>query len=628
VHKTLNTELPKNPRPLERFLFMFYHHNLVPLYNKTYNEATLFFNQKLTPKPMKKISISPFELGSLLWIATAIFALVLAILGIFYVELVLLWLVILAVGAILAIKKKKFSFAKTEKLDIYVLSGLLCLGVLLSLITTPTIFGGRDEGSMSTAAIYITKDHGLKHSSQLVTEFFQVYGQGIALNFPGFYYTQDGALHSQFLPGYSSWVAVWYSLFGLTGIAFANLLPLVTFLFSLYLCTKRLSSGKFAPIFAIVLFALFLPVTLFFKFTLSEIFFGALVWFSLHLLLEYLADRKRVHFLLMFAPLAMAPFVRIETVGIIFMLILILIGLDFKNIRSSRYRALVIIIALSLFVSLLANTRFFVDTFRNFATISPVETLRTGEFKPISIFPDDWKHWYMLKIFYAYSIIPLLIMAGAYVVTFLRKKKWFRLVPFFFFLPTLLYLVDANISLDHPWMLRRFTFAIVPLLVLYSSLLLERTKLVYKGVAWAIAAILLLLNAVISGPLLFNSQNKDLLAQTAQLSGNFSSRDLVLVSQKSSGSNWSLISEPLRTVFGKQAVYFFNPNDLAKINREKFENIYLISSNEELELYAQLPAQEIGSYSIRSSIVRPSFDPLSRPAMEKISAEGKILKIK
>jgi len=573
---------------------------------------------------MKKLIISPFECGSFLWILTALFGLVLAILGIFHLELILLWLIVISSSLIILIKKKKLGFSKMEKVDIYVLSGLLVLGVLLSALTTPTIFGGRDEGSMATAAIYIASDHGLKHSDAVVDEFFNIYGPGKALNFPGFYYTKGGSLKSQFLPGYSSWVAVWFSLFGTKGIAFANFFPFVTFLFSLFLVAKKLAKNNLYPALAVGLFVLFLPVTLFFKFTLSELFFGALIWFSLYLLLNYLADKTRAHFVMLFVPLALTPFVRIETVGIFFVLAFLLILLDYKHIRLPRYQALLVLLGLSMFVSLFVNARFFVDTFRNFATISPVESLRTGQVSVISIIPDDWKGWYMLKIFYTYSIIPLLIMAGTYVVMHIRKRKWFRLVPFFFLAPTLLYIVDANISLDHPWMLRRFTFAIVPLLVLYTALLLEATSFVFKRVAWAIAAILLLLNASISLPLLFNSQNKDLLAQTADLSQNFEQNDLVLVSQQASGDGWSLISEPLRTVFGKQAVYFFNPEDFYKINVANFDSIYLVTSLDELAHYDMLAKSEIGQYSVNNSIVGPSFNPLARPIMIDQQTSGKI----
>lgn len=564
---------------------------------------------------MKKLIISPFECGSFLWILTALFGLILAILGIFHLELILLWLIVVASSLIILVKKKKLGFSKMEKVDIYVLSGLLILGVLLSLLTTPTIFGGRDEGSMATAAIYIASDHGLKHSDKVVSEFFNIYGPGKAYNFPGFYYTEGGSLRSQFLPGYPAWVAVWYSLFGTKGIAFANFFPFVTFLFSLFLVAKKLAKKSLYPALAVGLFALFLPVTLFFKFTLSELFFGALIWFSLSLLLNYLADKTRAHFVMLFVPLALTPFVRIETVGILFVLALLLIFLDYKHIRFARYQALFVLLAVSMFVSLFVNARFFVDTFRNFATISPVESLRTGQTSLFSIIPDDWKDWYMLKIFYTYSIIPLLIMAGAYVVMHIRKRKWFRLVPFFFLAPTLLYIVDANISLDHPWMLRRFTFAIVPLLVLYSALLLEATSFVLKKVAWTVAGILLLLNASISLPLFFESQNKDLAAQIADLSVNFEQNDLVLVSQQASGDGWSLLSEPLRTVFAKQAVYFFNPEDFDKINVENFDSIYLLSSNDELDHYDSLPRTEIGQYSIKNSIVGPSFNPSARPIM-------------
>ena len=47
-------------------------------------------------------------------------------------------------------------------------------------------------------------------------------------------------------------------------------------------------------------------------------------------------------------------------------------------------------------------------------------------------------------------------------------------------------------------------------------------------------------------------------AEIEKLSQKFNSDDLVLVDRTATGSGFSLASEPLRTIYGKQAVYFFS----------------------------------------------------------------------
>ena len=46
-----------------------------------------------------------------------------------------------------------------------------------------------------------------------------------------------------------------------------------------------------------------------------------------------------------------------------------------------------------------------------------------------------------------------------------------------------------------------------------------------------------------------------------------------------------MISGPMSFLYGKQAVYFFNPNDLDKINRNNFSNIYFIIPDKNLPSY-------------------------------------------
>lgn len=140
------------------------------------------------------------------------------------------------------------------------------------------------------------------------------------------------------------------------------------------------------------------------------------------------------------------------------------------------------------------------------------------------------------------------------------------------------------------------------------------------------------LNLLQSTPFVFNSQNKGLLQQTIDLSEKFGPNDLVLVSQQASGSGWSLLSEPLRNVGDLKAVYFFNSEDLAEIDLEKFDSVFLIASKEEISqtqdgVYASVEKKEAGTYRIENSIIKPSRNPLSTPAMNQYETRGYIFQI-
>jgi hypothetical protein len=178
---------------------------------------------------------------------------------------------------------------------------------------------------------------------------------------------------------------------------------------------------------------------------------------------------------------------------------------------------------------------------------------------------------------------------------------------------------------------------IIPITILYATLFLyclrSSSRWLFRSIVFLIISlnILLLFPVAPNGQpeknLLTFGQNQRLLTQVEELSNNFSSNDLVLVSQQSSGSGWSLMSEPLRTLFGKQAVYFFNPYDLEKIDRSKFEDVYLISSASELPLYEKIDKKEIKRYIIENTIIDPSQNPEQKPRTIETKTETIIFQV-
>ncbi len=576
---------------------------------------------------MKKISLTHFELGSLVWVLIAIDALIFALLGIFYTALLLISIVGTLFAVYLLIKKGYLEIVPLKQKEIVLLVALSIFALILSLFTTPTIFGGRDEGSFSSAAIMLSRDHSFSHSGALVEEFFEINEPGKALNFPGFSYSQNGDLESQFLPGYTSWVSLWYSLFGIGGLKFVNFIPFVTFLFSFFLVLDRLIRRKKFALIGVGILATMLPFALFYKFTLTEIFFASLLWLSLHLLLRYFKNKSYENFVILFFPLLLAPFVRIESLGIIFAFVLIFIGADFIHAKAQRYQTMLVILGLSVALSFFASPSFFVDSFKNLFEFAAPSALSLDNASGTSILPDDWRDFYILKVFFTYNILPLIIMGAAMILLFIRKKRWHSLFPLFFFAPTLIYLIDANISLDHPWMLRRFLFSIIPIFLLYAMFLLDGVFSKFPKIASTVIIIFLVLNVTQTAPFIFASQNKTLFAQTTSITKNFKKNDLLLISQQSSGSGWSLISEPLRTVNELQAIYFFNPKDLDKIDLQKFDSVYLITSNDELDLYKNLSKEKTAEYSFENNIISPSRDPLIQPKLDSYEVSGIVFRL-
>jgi hypothetical protein len=132
------------------------------------------------------------------------------------------------------------------------------------------------------------------------------------------------------------------------------------------------------------------------------------------------------------------------------------------------------------------------------------------------------------------------------------------------------------ITLDDPWIFRRFVFAVFPTLIFYSIHFLNRYGK-NKAFVWAIFIALAASNLVITSRYFTYSENKNLLPQVESLSKKFGDNDLLLVDRLAAGSGFALLSEPLASLFGKNAVYFFNANDLNFIQKNNYKNIYLIA---------------------------------------------------
>lgn len=560
---------------------------------------------------------SLFDLLSFYWIILTIIFLTLAFFDLFKKSLLVIAIVVLATIGFFLIKKKILLILPFNKEEKRVFFTIIFFSLLLSFFITPTIFGGRDEGSFSNAAIMLSKDETLTHNDSLAKTLHKLYGTGRALNFPGFNYTDSGSLKSQFLPGYIVWLGAFFNLGGLIALKIVNFIPLITLIFSFYLVNKNFLSNKIA-IHSTAIFATVSPLIILNKFTLTEIFFAALIWFSLYLLLRYLKHKTYLNYWLIALPLFLAIFVRIETIAIIFTLFLVILLFDFTNLRKAKYQLPFFLLGILLFTAITFNPSFFAENIKGIAKNSvpfvfeKLNQLNQTGNQNSSALPSesDWTNFYLLKVFFNYHLLIWFLLTIVAIPYLLKKKRWSILIPFFLFSPTLIYLLDANISLDHPWMLRRFIFSLIPLSIFYGMFILDKIK--YKKIYSAIIVFILFTNLWQSIPFAFKAQNKNLLTNLNSLAKEFSNNDLVLVSQKATSSGWLLLSEPLRNISGIPAVYFFRPSDLHDL-KNNYSNIYLLVNPVELDLFKEFPKQLIKEIELNNQTIPPSRDPLKKP---------------
>lgn len=545
--------------------------------------------------------------------------------------------------------------------------------------SSPTIFSGRDQASISQAAIRLSQNGQLSFSNSVSEDFFNInniqkektknclidnlndfnetnflklnfyhtYCQALnstkAFNFPGFYYTNEGQLVTQFPLVYITWLALFYSFFGLKGFAIANLFLIYFFFLTSYFLIEKIiprpkSNSKRinqSQIISFTLLASSFCLMWFAKFTLTENMATTLLWVGILSTLSITESEKKLplvrkqEFWLFFLSFGLLIFTRIE--GIVFFIFaLATVLLNKKSrlfIKNNLFKLILPIIAVLLFVfclNVFSDIYFYKSILK-----ATLENIQESQSKSMSNNKDSLG---LFKIFGLYGLlIPLIFGTIGIFYLLIKSKDYQKLIPLIIISPSLIYLVSPQITPEHPWMLRRFTFSILPTFLIYSSFLIfVLIKKKKEKIAFLILIIILISNLVSWTKYLTFIPNKNLLQETQELSQNFSNKDLILVDQLASGDKFEMIADPLNSIFGKNAVYFFNPQDLVKINKDKYAKIYLIAPDSKIDYYQKTTLGKdmffVKKYNLELSNLS-SVNPYSLPQKKFTTFTGSIFEI-
>jgi len=528
-----------------------------------------------------------FTFFGLFWVGMSLLSIVLAMAGIFYKEIILAYIIVFGIFLVIIFTiNRQVIYQSLRFFPILLI--LIVFIIFLSYNVAPTVFSGRDQGSLSEAAIHLAQNHSLYSTSAASQEFFKIYGPGLALNFPGFNYAHDGQLITHFPLGYISWLAVFYSIFGLNGLTVANGITSLLFLLCFFL-VARIHLNSVFSFWTLALVASSFAFSWFFKFTLSENLALALFWFGLWEFLLFIRRRKRLYILSAFFSFVILAFTRVEALAIIPIAIIIL-WIKYKN-RGMAERSItknwmvvpVVLAIVAYIISIKINWPFYIVFIKGF-----INSFTAGANLPDgNYYSFPYPYFYLWKVLGIYAILHFIIISAISLIYFIKNKSYTLLIPFLLSFPVWIYLLSPSISMDHPWMLRRFLFAVFPIAILYSVMFLDR--LFQKKVfAYIIILILLAINLFMTIPYLKITENKNLLSQVKEIGNNFSPNDLILVDREATGDGWAMMTGPLNFLYGKQAVYFINPADLDRMDRSRFSNVYFIIPDKNADFYASL----------------------------------------
>lgn len=448
----------------------------------------------------------------------------------------------------------------------------------------PSIFSGRDQGSIALAAWQLAKNGTLFTESHLIQVFFHIYGPGTALNFPGFAYTTHGALTTQFPLGYISWVAGWVHWIGLTGFAFATASLFILSGWTFFELSRSLTRHWIALVTTACLTLSFLPLWML-HFTLSEHLALALFLILSWSLVQLFNHFHPVTFTVVLLAMSLNLFTRIEGFAIFGVALILIISL--KPARDwLRQRPFSRLLFPGLILAFLGLRDFFINlpfyTVIGKAAIKYWHTLTylgTEASANVSQPP-------LIALLTTYGLTPYLLLGtiGLALAFWYRHKQ--ALIVIALALPTFVYLVNAHITPDHPWMLRRYFFTLWPTFMLGLALTWHTLEQRFpqkrqKILLTACAAILCVSQWPSAAVAWREDENTSLWQTTTALAELIGPKDLVLVERLSSGSPYHLVAGPLQTILNKQAVYFFNPADLDRLDRESYTHVYLLSAEPE-----------------------------------------------
>jgi hypothetical protein len=472
--------------------------------------------------------------------------------------------------------------------------------------TSPTLFSGRDQGAISEAAIRLAQTSILPFKSVAVTSFFDIYGPGLALNFPGFAYTEGGSLISQFPLAYTSFIAGFYSVFGVTGLVLANSLLLFCFLVTLFELLRLFITPSRALIATLAGALSFLPLY-FSQFTLTENLAVFLFTFLVYSLIRFIQKPSFLHYITAITTGSLLMFTRIEGYALFVLAFIILLwNKDARTMfRTYPWK--------TIFFPTLVILFFFLRNF--FINLPYYKTIGRALEKLLGGFGSDVisntssnlgilaGHFPVGGVLILYGVLPLFIAGILGYLILWRSKEHLTFIPLLIALPTLLYLFLPNITLDHPWMLRRYYFTLFPLFLFGAAVGLSRlADTTRQGRTLFLGIFVLLFTFSLPAHFSVSSVREDasLLPQVERFSTGFAAQSLILIDRAVTGSGYALPTAPLVNFYDRQAVYIFNPEDITKLDITRFSQVYLLTPESELYRYAPILQDRLiykGSYT-------------------------------
>ena len=381
-------------------------------------------------------------------------------------------------------------------------------------------FGGRDEGGYSGLAIILSKYHSISVPQYL-------------LKAPLLYGSPDQTLILT-TPTYVVWLATQKVLFGIGWMLRSNVVLIFLGLCSLFLVSSLITKKSLAFV-TVLLFSTCMPFLWFMRETMAENMALFLLWFLILSFFLFIKTKKNYFLVSLFFSSWLFSFTRNEGLFMQIPVLIVLGGiLLIQKIVPLKKIFFILIIYISLIIlSFFVNNSFLALFNKNSAVSSSLTILknympktnvvRLGEKMPIFVFQMLSKQNLSIAIYSFFLVIILIIVSKKMVVK--DKLLYFCLLGIISV--ELLKLINPSVSLEQPWMFRRYLYALLPFGYLSLSILLS--TLMKRKFLFFIFCSLLIVNIVLSSKIIFLKNNWSITEKIEKLTKNISSKDFVII---------------------------------------------------------------------------------------------------
>jgi len=481
---------------------------------------------------------------------------------------------------------------------------LTVLVILLLIYFPHDTFGGRDEAGYANYAVYLAQ-HG-------------------TLLFPQYLNYNNDYVHriASTLPVYTSWLALNHLLFGAQWMLRSNSVLIGLGLMAFFMVASLIGGSRIG-LLSSTLFASSMPFLWFSRETMTENVSFFLLWYLLLTFFTFIKTRRLVYIFALIIGGWLFALTRIEGFVIQGLLFGILFFVIFKN-RLLPIRQVILIVCLYLLTlgsavwvtSRLSFTLYVLPTLNNVRSdmINLIQPGYMASLPDSSLYRNMSKFTLTMLQKYNYDlpIFSIGIICIFMLIMWLRHRCSMKIyfIALLIISPEFIKLLNPGVTLDQPWIFRRFIYAVLPFgyisLILFIDQLLLKDK---KRLPAILITFLLFVNLYLSKDILFLKNNWYLRDPLSSLSQGVTTKDFVIIRNATLGyyypGSYLLLQKGIRSVFSSTLYQNTFVPEKKMFNGVSYNRLFLLSTQEEPK-YSQFRIVPLRSITVDYDQLEPS----------------------